>query len=92
MAPDVDGKEVITIEGLSDGENLHSIQEKFMNEGIYQCGFCIPGMVMSVKALMDENPNAGIKDVKSALSGHICRCGTYNRITNAYAGGEINDK
>ena len=90
LAPEVDGKAVVTIEGLSVGESLDPAQELFLEEGLYQCGFCIPGMVMSTKALLSAKPNASVEDAKEALSGHICRCGTYNRIATAFAGRRSN--
>lgn len=84
LAPDIDGKEVTTIEGLSNENKLDPVQEMFMTEGVYQCGFCIPGMIMSTKALLDENPNASLQDIQKSLSGHLCRCGTYNRMINMF--------
>ena len=92
LAPDVDGKEITTIEGLSVDESIDPIQEMFMNEGAYQCGFCIPGMIMSSKALLAENPDATLADIKRALDGHLCRCGTYNQLLNAFAVRESHEK
>ena len=92
LAPDVDGKEITTIEGLSVDESIDPIQKMFMNEGAYQCGFCIPGMVMSSKALLADNPKATLDDVKRALDGHLCRCGTYSQILNAFAARESDEE
>jgi carbon-monoxide dehydrogenase small subunit len=85
LAPDLDGQEVTTIESVGSEELLDPIQELFIAEGAYQCGFCIPGIIMSTKALLTEKPNATLGDVKRALSGHLCRCGTYTRILNAFS-------
>lgn len=85
LTVDCDGKEITTIEGLSDevtGE-LHPIQEAFIENNAAQCGFCTPGMVIATKALLDKNPNPTREDVKWGLAGNICRCGNYNLITNS---------
>jgi len=81
LAVDLDGKRLETIEGLagSDG-TLHPIQQSFVDEGGIQCGFCSPGMIMSSKALLDQNPTAGHEDIKHALAGNICRCTGYVQI------------
>jgi carbon-monoxide dehydrogenase small subunit len=83
-AMDADGKEVLTVEGLA-GENgkLHPLQEAFMEEGAVQCGFCTPGMLMSAKALLDENPRASEEDIKTGMAGNLCRCTGYVRIIKA---------
>ncbi len=84
LAAEIDGKDVVTIEGLaaSDG-TLHPIQQSFVDNGAIQCGFCSPGMIMSAKALLDENPNATLEDVKHALAGNLCRCTGYVQIFEA---------
>ena len=85
LTVDCDGKEVTTIEGMSDpatGE-LHPIQEAFVENNGAQCGFCTPGMIIAAKVLLDENPNPTREDIKWALSGNICRCGNYNLITKS---------
>ncbi len=75
------GKEVVTIEGLAGPKDeLHPIQESFIHAGAVQCGFCTPGMVLSAKALLDINPNPTVKEIKSALSGNLCRCTGYIKI------------
>ncbi len=78
------GKDVRTIEGLAaEGGKLHSIQEAFIEQGAIQCGFCTPGMVLSAKALLDENPHPTQHEVKTALSGNLCRCTGYTKIVDA---------
>jgi carbon-monoxide dehydrogenase small subunit len=83
LAVEVDGKEILTIEGLSDGINLDPIQESFLKHNAIQCGYCTPGMVMSAKALLNRNPHPKEEDVKEALAGNLCRCTGYQRIINA---------
>nr|WP_206809400.1 (2Fe-2S)-binding protein [Paradesulfitobacterium ferrireducens] len=82
-ALEVEGKEVLTIEGLSRGEVLHPIQEAFISEGAVQCGFCTPGMIMSTKALLDSNPHPSKQEIRQALAGNLCRCTGYGRIVAA---------
>lgn len=72
--------DILTIEGLANGDVLHPIQEEFINGGAVQCGFCSPGMILSSKALIDENPNPSPDDIKRALGGNICRCTGYEKI------------
>jgi carbon-monoxide dehydrogenase small subunit len=83
LAIDAQGKEILTIEGLSEGEKLHPIQEAFLKNGGIQCGFCTPGMVMSAKALLDEHPNPTSTEVRRAISGNLCRCTGYQQIVDA---------
>jgi len=83
LAIQADGAEVLTVEGLSKGEKLHPIQESFIEKGAVQCGFCIPGMIMSSKKLLDENINPTDDDIKRGLSGNICRCTGYVKIIDA---------
>jgi len=83
LAVDAQGKKVETIEGISEGENLHPIQEAFLKSGAIQCGFCTPGMVMSAKGLLDENPEPTLSDARRAISGNLCRCTGYQHIINA---------
>jgi carbon-monoxide dehydrogenase small subunit len=82
LALQVQGKEVLTIEGLS-GEELHPIQKAFIDHYAVQCGFCSPGMILSAKALLDENPRPTEDDVRVALSGNLCRCTGYTKIVEA---------
>ena len=83
LAVDVQGKEIITIEGLSEGEKLDPIQESFLKHGGLQCGFCTPGMVMSAKALLDENPSPTLGETREAISGNLCRCTGYQHIIDS---------
>ncbi|WP_352418369.1 (2Fe-2S)-binding protein [Proteiniborus sp.] len=83
MAFQAEGKEILTIEGLGDENNLHPIQKAFLDEGAVQCGFCIPGMVLSAKALLDKNPSPNRNEIREAISGNLCRCTGYNKIVNA---------
>jgi len=79
----LDNAEIITIEGLSDGGNLHPLQMAFISEGAIQCGFCTPGMIMAAKVLIDQNPSPSRNDIIRALQGNLCRCGTYKKIIKA---------
>ena len=83
LATDAQGKEILTIEGLSEGEKLHPIQEAFLKNGAIQCGFCTPGMVMSAKALLDENPEPTTVEIRKAISGNLCRCTGYQHIVDS---------
>ena len=76
-------KNVITIEGITDKDKLHPIQEAFMEVGAVQCGYCTPGMILSAKALLDEKPNANEEEIKESLSGNLCRCTGYKKIVQA---------
>ncbi|WP_287119312.1 (2Fe-2S)-binding protein [Mesorhizobium sp.] len=80
LALDARGRNITTIEGLAEGGKLHPLQQAFVEHDALQCGFCTPGMVMSCAALIDRKPDAGIDEVKAAISGHLCRCGTYPNI------------
>jgi xanthine dehydrogenase YagT iron-sulfur-binding subunit len=91
LAFDVRGKQVTTIEGLAQDGKLHPVQQAFVDHDALQCGFCTPGMVMSCAALVARQPNCTLQDVKAAVSGHLCRCGTYPNVfkaTLAAAGGK----
>lgn len=79
LAAAADGAEVITIEGVS-GDELHPIQEAFLEAGAVQCGYCIPGMVLSAKALLDKNIDATEEDIKEGISGNLCRCTGYTKM------------
>jgi carbon-monoxide dehydrogenase small subunit len=83
LAIDAQGKEILTIEGLSEGEKLHPIQEAFLKHGAIQCGFCTPGMVMSAKAFLDENPEPTKIEIRKAISGNLCRCTGYQHIVDS---------
>ena len=80
FAFDVRDRHVTTIEGLADGDTLHPVQRAFIDHDAMQCGFCTPGMVMSCAALVNRNPDCTLDDVKAAVSGHLCRCGTYPNV------------
>lgn len=83
LAIQADGSEILTVEGLTKEDKLHPIQESFIEKGAVQCGFCIPGMIMSSKKLLDDNKNPTDDDIKRALSGNICRCTGYVKIIDA---------
>jgi carbon-monoxide dehydrogenase small subunit len=83
LAVEAEGSEILTIEGLSDGSKLHPIQEAFMEHGAVQCGYCTPGMILSAKALLDENPYPTEDEVREAIAGNLCRCTGYKKIVEA---------
>jgi len=76
-------REVLTIEGLADEGKLHPLQEAFIEHDALQCGYCTPGMLMSIKALLDRNPLPTEEDVRNAIDGNFCRCGSYPNIIKA---------
>ena len=78
-----DGAKLLTVEGLAEKDELHPIQQAFWEEGAVQCGYCTPGMLLSAKALLDENSDPTIEEVKEAISGNLCRCTGYGRILRA---------
>jgi aerobic-type carbon monoxide dehydrogenase small subunit (CoxS/CutS family) len=80
---DARGRAITTIEGLADGEKLHPVQQAFVDHDALQCGFCTPGMIMSCAALLKREPDADLDAIKTAVSGHLCRCGTYPNIFKA---------
>ena len=80
LAVQAEGKEILTIEGLGTSESLHPIQQAFIEEHGFQCGFCTPGFILSTKALLDATPHPEPREIAAALSGHICRCGSYPKI------------
>jgi carbon-monoxide dehydrogenase small subunit len=83
MAYQSSGKQITTIEGLA-GEKLHPIQQAFLEEGGFQCGYCTPGMIISMKALLDENPHPSREEMEEGLSGNLCRCTGYGGIIRAF--------
>lgn len=76
-------KNILTIEGLKENNNLNAIQEAFIANGAVQCGYCTPGMILAAKALLDENPNPSRQEVKEGLAGNLCRCTGYIKIMDA---------
>ncbi|MEW6334924.1 MAG: (2Fe-2S)-binding protein [Thermodesulfobacteriota bacterium] len=83
LAGDLQGRQVLTIEGLDEDGKLHPLQESFLEKGAVQCGFCTPAMILSAKSLLDRDPAAGEEEIKRALSGSLCRCGSYKKIVEA---------
>lgn len=83
LAAQLDGKEIITIEGLEANGQLHPIQQAFIDEGAVQCGFCTPGMILAAKALLDHNPQPSSEEIRKGLEGNLCRCTGYVKIENA---------
>lgn len=83
LAMEANGKEITTIEGLAGGDDLHPLQEAFIQAGAIQCGYCTPGMILTAKALLDENSAPSEEEVKRALAGNLCRCTGYVKIVQA---------
>lgn len=83
LSPQMQGRTIQTIEGLSDGKKLHILQEKFLASGAVQCGYCTPGLIMAAKAFLEENPGASEDAFVTALEGNICRCTGYAAIREA---------
>jgi carbon-monoxide dehydrogenase small subunit len=82
-AVEADGQEIITIEGLSNGDVLHPIQEAFVEHSGMQCGFCTPGMIMSAKGLLDRNPKPSEEEIREGIAGNFCRCTGYTKIVES---------
>lgn len=82
LAPQADGTEIVTIEGLA-GQEPHPLQVAFAEKGAIQCGYCTPGMVLTAKALLDHNPKPREEEIRSAIGGNLCRCTGYNKIVEA---------
>jgi carbon-monoxide dehydrogenase small subunit len=83
LAVEVQGKEITTIEGLAPMGKLHPVQRAFVEHGAIQCGFCAPGMILTTKALLEENPSPTEQEVRQAISGNVCRCTGYAKIVEA---------
>jgi aerobic-type carbon monoxide dehydrogenase small subunit (CoxS/CutS family) len=83
LALQANGAEVVTVEGLADGEKLHPLQRAFLDYGAFQCGFCTAGMLASAKVLLDENPKPTEQQIRECIDGNICRCTGYNSIIRA---------
>jgi carbon-monoxide dehydrogenase small subunit len=83
LAPEADGAEIVTIEGLGQDSRLDPLQEAFMATGATQCGFCTPGLLVNARALLDRNPDPGEDEIREALVGNLCRCTGYLRVIDA---------
>jgi carbon-monoxide dehydrogenase small subunit len=83
LAPEAEGCSVETIEGMADGEELHPLQEKFLEHAALQCGICTPGFLIAAKALLDRNPDPSETEVRYWLAGNLCRCTGYDKIVRA---------
>jgi aerobic-type carbon monoxide dehydrogenase small subunit (CoxS/CutS family) len=83
LTVEADGCEITTVEGLAPPGELNAVQQAFLEHGAVQCGFCIPGMVMSAQALLEDNPHPSVEEIREGLSGNLCRCGGYNRMFKA---------
>ncbi len=90
MVGQIEGCEVLTIEGIS-GEVLNPLQEKLLNGGAVQCGFCTPGMIMSILGLLYENPAPDAEEIRRAIDGNLCRCTGYNQIIKSVEGLRLNE-
>ena len=83
LAVQMDGADLITVEGLADGERLHPLQQAFWDHHGLQCGFCTPGILLTAKALLDENPHPTDAEIREAIAGNLCRCTGYHFIVEA---------
>jgi carbon-monoxide dehydrogenase small subunit len=83
LASNVEGKRVMTIEGLAQGDRLDPVQQAFLDHSAFQCGYCTPGMIMATKALLASNPRPTENEIRDFLSGNLCRCGTYSEVIAA---------
>jgi len=88
LAAQVQGREILTIEGLATDGELHPLQQAFIDTFAVQCGYCTPGMILAAKALLDESPGATEEEIKEGLSGNLCRCTGYTKIIEAVKQGQ----
>ena len=92
LIAEAQGKEILTIEGLSEDGELHPLQDAFVTHGAVQCGFCTPGLIMGAKSFLADNPDPSEEEIKKALSGHLCRCTGYVQIIEAVKAAAVNMK
>jgi carbon-monoxide dehydrogenase small subunit len=85
LAPEADGADVLTIEGMAEEGRLHPLQQAFIDQGALQCGFCIPGMLLAARALLESNPHPSRAEIRRGLAGNLCRCTGYTRMVDAVA-------
>ncbi len=83
LALEAEGSQITTLEGLMNGDQMGSVQQAFMEEDAFQCGFCTPGQIMNVEALLRKNPNPNLEQIQEGVSGNLCRCGAYGHIFHA---------
>ncbi len=83
LAPEAEGREIVTVEGIADGDQLHPLQQTFLEGAALQCGVCTPGFLVAAKALLDENPDPTETEIRYGLAGHLCRCTGYDKIVRA---------
>ncbi|HEY3209981.1 MAG TPA: (2Fe-2S)-binding protein [Actinomycetota bacterium] len=92
LAPQADGEQITTVEGLSEGDHLHPLQRAFIDAGAVQCGFCTAGILITAKALLDRNPEPSEHEVLEALAGNLCRCSAYGKIVDAIRKAAVSSK
>ncbi|MGZ0220776.1 MAG: (2Fe-2S)-binding protein, partial [Acidimicrobiales bacterium] len=80
LAPEAEGRDITTVEGMADGEHLHPLQQTFLEGAALQCGVCTPGFLLAAKALLDENPDPTETEIRYGLAGNLCRCTGYDKI------------
>lgn len=83
LGAEAEGRKITTVEGLSDGENLHPLQQQFIDNAALQCGICTPGFLIAAKSLLDRNPDPSVEEIRYALAGNLCRCTGYDKIVRA---------